>query len=85
LRRKIAVAFCRFIFYRLFTRVLDIVGNLLPRPLHILLLAVARMRVVPQARLILHELHRASELAYLWPAKNYITFVSEKSAKTKKK
>lgn len=39
------------------TCVLYLVGHMLPGPLHLLLLAVARMRVVPQTGLILHQLH----------------------------
>lgn len=39
------------------TCVLYFVGHMLPGPLHLLLLAVARMRVVPQTGLILHQLH----------------------------
>lgn len=39
------------------TCVLYLVGHMLPGPLHLLLLAVARMRVVPQTGLVLHQLH----------------------------
>lgn len=39
------------------TCVLYLIGHMLPGPVHLLLLAVARMRVVPQAGLILHKLH----------------------------
>lgn len=39
------------------TCVLYLIGHMLPGPVHLLLLAVPRMRVVPQAGLILHKLH----------------------------
>lgn len=43
----------------IFTRVLDLIGHLLPGALHLLLLAVTGMCVVPQARFALDELNEA--------------------------
>lgn len=56
-KKDVARAACFALSRSRSTCVLYLVGHMLPGPVHLLLLAVARVRVVPQAGLILHKLN----------------------------